>query len=74
MADVWVIENVWSLIKDKVKAAEPKNKEALRRVIIKSWRDINNDKELLLRLMSSFPMRLRAVINKNGNQLRPEDY
>ena len=74
MADVWVIENVWGIIKEKVKAAEPKTKEALRKVIIKSWRDINSDKALLFRLMSSLPKRFRAVVEKNGEQLRPDDY
>ena len=70
MADVWPIENFWSIIKEKVKAAEPQNKEALRQVITKSWRDINSDKELLVKLMFSLPKRLRAVIKKNINQLR----
>ena len=74
MADVWVIENVWAIVKEKVKAAEPSNKEALRKVIIKAWREINKDKPLLVRLMSSIPKRLQAVIDKDGAQLRPEDY
>ena len=74
MADVWVIVNVWAIIKDKVKAAEPQTKQALRKVITKTWRYINKDKQLLLRLMSSIPKRLRAVIVKKGDQLRPEDY
>ena len=74
MADVWVIVNVWAIIKDKVKAAEPQTKQALRKVITKTWRYINKDKQLLLRLMSSIPKRLRAVIVKKCDQLRPEDY
>ena len=74
MADVWVIENVWAIVKEKVKAAEPQNKEALRKVISKAWREINADKPLLLRLMSSIPKRLQAVIDKDGAQIRRKDY
>ena len=32
MADVWPIENVWAIVKDKVKESEPVNKEPLRKV------------------------------------------
>ena len=74
MADVWVIENVWAILKEKVKAAEPQNKEALRKVITKAWREINADKPLLLRLMSSIPKRLQAVIDRDGAQIRRKDY
>ena len=47
MADIWAIENVWAIVKENVKVVEPKNQEALRKVIIHS------DKALLLRVMSS---------------------
>ena len=74
MADVWPIENVWAIVKDKVKESEPVNKEALRKVIIKCWREINADKSLLARLMFSIPRRLQAVISNDGNQIRPNEY
>ena len=74
MADVWVIENVWAIIKQKVKAPEPQKKEVLRKVITKALREINSDKSLLLRLMSSIPKRLQAVIDKGGAQIRKSDY
>ena len=74
MADVWPIENVWAVVKDKVKESEPVNKEALRKVIIMCWREINADKSLLARLMFSIPRRLQAVISNDGNQIRPNEY
>ena len=74
MADVWPIKNVWAIVKDKVKESEPVNKEALRKVIIKCWREINADKSLLARLMFSIPRRLQAVISNDGNQIRPNEY
>ena len=74
MADVWPIENVWGIVKDKVKESEPVNKEALRKVIIMCWREINADKSLLARLMFSIPRSLQAVISNDGNQIRPNEY
>ena len=43
-ADVWPTKNVWAIVKEKVKESEPVYKEALRKVIIKCWREINADK------------------------------
>ena len=57
-ADFPVIENVWDIVKEKVKAAEPQNKETLRKIITKAWKDINSNKPLLLRLMSSISKRI----------------
>ena len=74
MADVWPIENVWAIIKQKVKESEPANKEALRKTIVKVWREINDDKALLARLIFSIPRRLQAVILNNGDQIRPNEY
>ena len=35
MADVWPIENVWSIVKQKVMEKEPKTKPQLKKVILK---------------------------------------
>ena len=74
MADIWPIENVWAIVKDRVKAEEPKDKAALKRVIKKVWKEINLDKVLCKKLMKSIPDRLEAVISVDGRQVRKEDY
>ena len=70
MADVWPVENVWAIVKDRVKAKEPKNKAQLKRFITNVWKDIDMDKGLCKRLMQSIPARLEAVIAKEGRQVR----
>ena len=42
----------------------------LKRKIVKVWREIHADKDLLRRLMSSIPKRCRAVIQSRGDQIR----
>lgn len=74
MADCWPIENVWSIIKDKVSEDDPQTKPQLKRSITKSWKSINDDKALCKKLIESIPKRLEAVIRKNGEQVRKEDY
>ena len=68
------MENVWAIVKDRVKAKEPKNKAQLKRVITSVWKEIDMDKGLCKRLMQSIPARLEAVIAKEGRQVRKEDY
>ena len=69
MADVWPIEQVWAILKEKVmQAAE------LKRVITRSWREIDQDKEMIRNLISSIPKRLQAVIDVDGRQITKEDY
>ena len=74
MADVWPIENIWSIIKDKVAAGNPKTKPQLMKMIIKAWKDISSNKKLCRDLIKSTPTRLEAVIRKEGVQIRKEDY
>ena len=74
MADIWPIENVWSIVKQRVMEKEPKGKNQLKLVITKVWKEIDNDKELCRKLMKSIPDRLQAVINVDGNQIRRSDY
>ena len=73
-ADVWPIENVWTLIKAEVNAMDPQTKEELRIFIKKSWaRMVKNDK-LCKKLIGSIPVRLQAVIKKEGRQVDKADY
>ena len=74
MADVWPIENVWIIVKDRVKVKEPKTMQQLKNTIKAVWKDIDSDKELCKRLISSIPDRLEAVITVNGKQIRRSDY
>ena len=74
MADVWPIENVWSIIKGKVLEKEPKSKPQLKKVITQVWRQVDSDKALCRKLMKSIPDRLQAVLDVEGEQIRRSDY
>ena len=74
MADVWPIEQVWAILKEKVMQAAPTNKAQLKRVITRSWREIDQDKQMIRNLISSIPKRLQAVIDVDGRQIIKEDY
>ena len=41
----------------------------LKRAIIGAWRSINEDRALVVKLMSSIPVRCRAVVESGGNQV-----
>lgn len=74
-ADLLPIENIWSLIKSDVAKNQPiKDLPHLKRVITKKWRSLNNDKDLLKRMMASLPNRLEAMIRLKGQQVHKEDY
>ena len=51
-----------------------RNKAELKRVITRSWREIDQDKEMIRNLISSIPKRLQAVIDVDGRQITKEDY
>ena len=74
MADIWPVENIWSIVKEMIKSKEPKNKAQLKTIIALVWREINSDTELCKRLMQSIPARLEAVIANEGRQGRKDDY
>ena len=74
MADIWPIENVWAILKERFKAKEPKSKAQLKKVITQVSRDIYRDKNMCRRLISSIPYRLQTVINIGRGQITKEDY
>ena len=74
MADIWPIENVWAILKEGVKAKEPKSKAQLKKVITQVWRQMDRDKDMCKRLITSIPNRLKAVINVGGRQVTKADY
>ena len=69
MADIWPIENVWAILKERFKAKEPKSRDQLKKVITQVWRDMDSDKNMRRRLISSILYRLQAVINVGGRQI-----
>lgn len=74
MADVYPIENIWSIIKTKLDSKHVHTLASLKRQIKIIWREIDQDKELCRKLMASIPKRLAAVISKDGSQIFKNDY
>ena len=60
--------------KEKVMQAAPTNKAQLKRVITRSWREIDQDKQMIQNLISSIPKQLQAVIDVDNRQITKEDY
>jgi hypothetical protein len=58
MADVLPIENIWSIVKTKLDEEEYNTLEELKSAIRKIWKDLKKDKDLLRRMIDSFPSRL----------------
>ena len=69
MADIWPIMSVWRIVKDRVKAKEPKSKLQLKNTIKNVRMEINSDKNLCKNVISSIPDRLGVVIAVNGKQI-----
>ena len=72
MADVWVIENVWAILYEKLRGQEFDDIEDLKKEVIRIWREI--DASLCKKMMRSIPYRLKAVIDNNGEQITKYDY
>ena len=62
------------MIKSKISKKKCENKEDRRKEIVKSWREIDSDKDLCRRLVGSIPKRLEAVVMKSGVQILKSDY
>ena len=54
--------------------AAPTNKAQLKRVITRSWREIDQDKQMIRSLISSIHKRLQAVTDVDNRQITKEDY
>ena len=65
--DVWVIENVWGIIAEKLRFRKFTTLKGLRRAICQIWRDI--DVSTCRRLVHSLPFRFKEVINKGGHRI-----
>eukprot|EP01038_Epipyxis_sp_PR26KG_P017607 gene17607-24461_t len=62
--DLNPIENLWSIIDQKIKLRRPNNEEDLFEIIQNTWNNL--DTTLLTKLADSMPARVRAVIANNG--------
>lgn len=62
--DLNPIENLWSILDQRLKDRVPNNKDELFEVLLKAWRELPN--ELLTNLVESMPRRCQAVINAKG--------
>ena len=69
-SDVWPIENVWGIVKERVAKRKCENLTQLKREITRVWRVIDSDKALQGKLMKSIPKRCKAVIQARGDQIR----
>ena len=74
MAYFWPIENVWSIIKQKISLKRTETLPQLKRAIIQAWREVDADKELCKRLIKSVHKRAAAIIAKEGTQVNKADY
>ena len=62
--DLSPIENLWGIIKARIKKEKPQNMQDLKSKIVKTWKEIPND--LCLKLAHSMPNRLAKVIDNKG--------
>lgn len=74
MADIYPIENVWSIVKTKVDEKNITSLAHLKREITSAWKEIDQDKELCKKMMASIPKRLESLIKKRGGQIFKTDY
>ena len=65
-------ENVWGILRERLRGNEFETVEKLKEAIIKEWK--NFTPELCDKLMSSIGLRLKAVFKGNGNQVVKNDY
>ena len=65
--DLNPIENVWSLLKARVRAKGPKTTRALKRRMLKVWRAF--PVSLAKRLIDSMPRRVKACIKNKGGHI-----
>lgn len=62
--DLNPIENLWSILKNRVYEINPKTENELIETIFDTWENL--DVSLIYRLIDSMPSRLQAVIDNNG--------
>lgn len=66
--DMNPIENIWSIMKHKVRQSNPETIQQLERQIQIAWEDISND--VIQNLIDSMSNRCAAVIKANGGHTK----
>jgi transposase len=66
--DLNIMENVWPLMKKRVRARMPQTKQQLEEAIVWAWTDL--PQAHLRAMVESYPRRLRAVIRARGDHTR----
>ena len=61
MADFWPIENIWAILKQKIAKINICNLAQLKREISKAWREMDADRKLCRRMMTSMHQRPKKV-------------
>ena len=62
--DTNIIENVWSIVDNKLLKLNIENTDDLKTALQTVWTDISND--IIEKLFGSLPGRFRQVINRRG--------
>ena len=62
--DLNPIENLWSILQQRVDVKKPKTKDQLIKVVFEEWEKI--DIGIVRNLINSFPKRLKSCLEKNG--------
>ena len=69
-ADLYPIENVWSILKAEVSKKQPiLDVKQLKKIITHKWREMNRDKDLMKRKIGSVPRRVEAMLKLKGDQV-----
>ncbi len=66
-ADVWPIEKVWEILKEKVRGEQFSNFEQLKTRVNKEWKKITSDD--CKRMIDDIPKKLSDVIKNSGEQI-----
>ena len=67
LADVWPIENLWGMLKEKIRGVQFKTEQSLLNRINKEWKSITILQ--CQQMIDRIPNRLSQVIEKNGEQI-----
>ena len=74
LTDCWPIENIWGWLQTIISKKQYSTVNGLKRVIRKAWQEMNSDKSKLKTMMEHIPLRLGAVIQKEGHTITKKDY
>lgn len=66
--DLNPIENMWGILKEKIRHRNPKNKQELWQFAIEEWENISF--QTINNIINSMPNRIQLVIRARGNSIR----